>query len=156
MAVATTQQQYRRQRIAKDQVQVAQAGRCAVGPSIFEGMVKDVGCWIRNDVFGICMLWLFFFGGGILMVFIFRLIAWHILDQDQMQLAKDEQVLAQGQDKLTNLRTPGVVKEELLAEQVRDQKRIALDQELLLQSQKRWDLTEFGQGKKSHQQPFFG
>ena len=38
---------------------------------------------------------------------------------------------------LTNLRTPGVAKEELLAEQVRDQKRIALDQELLLQSQKR-------------------
>jgi hypothetical protein len=54
-----------------------------------------------------------------------------------MQLAKDEQVLAEGQDKLTNLRTPGVAKEELLAEQVRDQKRIALDQELLLQSQKR-------------------
>eukprot|EP00438_Fugacium_kawagutii_P003309 Skav223907 [mRNA] locus=scaffold5126:107062:125154:- [translate_table: standard] len=58
-------------------------------------------------------------------------------DQDQMQLAKDTQVLAQGQDKLTNLRTPGVAKEELLAEQaVRDQKRIALDQELLMQSQK--------------------
>ena len=57
--------------------------------------------------------------------------------QDQMQLAKDTQVLAEGQDKLTNLRTPGVAKEELLAEQVRDQKRIALDQELLVQSQKR-------------------
>lgn len=80
VAVATSQDQWRRQRIAKDQVQVA---------------------------------------------------------QDQMQLAKDEQVLAEGQDKLTNLRTPGVAKEELLAEQVRDQKRIALDQELLLQSQKR-------------------
>jgi len=80
VAVATTQDQWRRQRIAKDQVQVA---------------------------------------------------------QDQMQLAKDTQVLAQGQDKLTNLRTPGVAKEELLAEQVRDQKRIALDQELLVQSQKR-------------------
>ena len=46
-----------------------------------------------------------------------------------MQLAKDTQVLAEGQDKLTNLRTPGVAKEELLAEQVRDQKRMALDQE---------------------------
>ena len=80
VAVATTQAQWRRQRIAKDQVQVA---------------------------------------------------------QDQMQLAKDSRTLAQGQDKLTNLRTPGVQKEELLAEQVRDQKRIALDQELLVQSQKR-------------------
>ena len=80
VAVATTQEQWRRQRIAKDQVQVA---------------------------------------------------------QDQMQLAKDSRVLAEGQNKLTNLRTPGVQKEELLAEQVRDQKRIALDQELLVQSQKR-------------------
>jgi len=80
VAVATTQEQWRRQRIAKDQVQVA---------------------------------------------------------QDQMQLAKDTRTLAKGQDKLTNLRTPGVEKEELLAEQVRDQKRIALDQELLVQSQKR-------------------
>jgi len=80
VAVATTQEQWRRQLIAKDQVQVA---------------------------------------------------------EDQMQLAKDSHTLAQGQDKLTNLRTPGVVKEELLAEQVRDQKRIALDQELLVQSQKR-------------------
>ncbi|CAK9016415.1 Methenyltetrahydrofolate cyclohydrolase [Durusdinium trenchii] len=80
VAVATTQDQWRRQRIAKAQVQVA---------------------------------------------------------QDQMQLAKDTQALAEGQDKLTNLRVPGVAKEELLAEQVRDQKRIALDQELLLQSQKR-------------------
>ena len=42
----------------------------------------------------------------------------------------------------TNLRTPGVEKEELLAEQVRDQKRIALDQELLVQSQKK--LAEAG------------
>ena len=80
VAVATTQEQWRRQRIAKDQVQVA---------------------------------------------------------QDQMQLAKDSRTLAKGQDKLTNLRTPGAEKEELLAEQVRDQKRIALDQELLVQSQKR-------------------
>ena len=80
VAVATTQDQWRRQKIAKDQIQVA---------------------------------------------------------QDQMQLAKDTQTLAEGQEKLTNLRVPGVAKEELLAEQVRDQKRIALDQELLLQSQKR-------------------
>ncbi|CAJ1431570.1 unnamed protein product [Effrenium voratum] len=80
VAVATTQDQWRRQKIAKDQIQVA---------------------------------------------------------QDQMQLAKDSQILAEGQDKLTNLRTPGMMKEELLAQQVRDQKRIALDQELLLQSQKR-------------------
>ena len=66
-----------------------------------------------------------------------REVCWSFSLQDQMQLAKDTQVLAQGQDKLTNLRTPGVAKEELLAEQVRDQKRIALDQELLVQSQKR-------------------
>ena len=30
-----------------------------------------------------------------------------------MQLAKDSQILAEGQDKLTNLRTPGMMKEGL-------------------------------------------
>eukprot|EP00434_Breviolum_minutum_P035805 symbB.v1.2.031706.t2/scaffold3707.1/size51665/2 len=88
VAVATTQEQWRRQRIAKDQVQVA---------------------------------------------------------QDQMQLAKDTQVLAEGQDKLTNLRTPGVAKEELLAEQellVQSQKRLAEDMDNAIDGKLRWERLE--------------